>query len=641
MRYFKKRPDLIMDFYFVLSERLLYDKYSYKYKYNHETRLIDKLWCYTEKGKNYNNSILYLQISESALKTELSFTEGVKNSRAINFVKMTIGFAEEIANMRTRIWKNLAVLRKNEEYRHAIDDILLNVHLNGLNEEDSKKYLQSDFNAVYEYVIDKNTPNFIDAKVVERYKVKAERLGIKLDRRFMIAERNTEFRIYKMLRREHLIGRTLDEDAQFQKESISKEISEYDLKDFHELFRVCKFLENTVYDREKWSISAGLDCVFEIIEDDSELYLQVLEEYLKVNVPFSLNGYHQIKYMIDHIGYEDTYYFVNNYAFNKKDTWLSLICECVPEDNISEKIINDYKSFVLNNLEKDNPIAPAIQVVTRYGERDSELKIEVIKAIMANLELSASFLNYVYQDESIERILNFFRNDIDALASIYINALKVGYHFDYDGKLFTKIFDQQPAIWNEYVNWVKSKDNIYGELNEKEIFELIWNVDKWRECVEYAFKVLVDDDKIFYIKNPVILLFAKAIDTTMFERKKSWLIEKLGENSLNIERCKNLIDVVVNVLPDWKLIYILEFLKANKNLEDFKKIHLFPSSCSWSGSEIPLIIEKIDFLRLLKENLQGIDYIDHREYLEDYCMKLEKYKEKVEIREYLENADYA
>lgn len=51
MLYFEKRPDLIMDFYFVLSERLLYDKYSYRDKYNHEMRLLDKVWCYTEEGK--------------------------------------------------------------------------------------------------------------------------------------------------------------------------------------------------------------------------------------------------------------------------------------------------------------------------------------------------------------------------------------------------------------------------------------------------------------------------------------------------------------------------------------------------------------------------------------------------------------
>lgn len=40
-----------MDFYFVLRERFLYDKYSYRDKYNHEMRLLDKLWDYTEEGK--------------------------------------------------------------------------------------------------------------------------------------------------------------------------------------------------------------------------------------------------------------------------------------------------------------------------------------------------------------------------------------------------------------------------------------------------------------------------------------------------------------------------------------------------------------------------------------------------------------
>ena len=108
-----------------------------------------------------------------------------------------------------------------------------------------------------------------------------------------------------------------------------------------------------------------------------------------------------------------------------------------------------------------------------------------------------------------------------------------------------------------------------------------------------------------------------------------------------IERCKKLVDVVVTVLPEWKLEYILEFLKFNKKPEDFKKIHLFNSICSWSGSEITLIIKKMEFLKLLKDNLKGIDYIEHKKYIEDYCMKLEKYKDSVELDEYLENADYA
>ena len=265
----------------------------------------------------------------------------------------------------------------------------------------------------------------------------------------------------------------------------------------------------------------------------------------------------------------------------------------------------------------------------------------VIKAVLTNPQMSANFLSYVYDDVAVEGIINFFENDIIALASIYMSAIENNCHIDYDGKLFKRIFEQHPTVWNEYVDWIKSKDTMCGDGNEHKIIELIWGDDKWRECVEYAFKVLIDDDVIFRIKEPADMLFTNTTDETILERKKYWLIEKLRETSLELKKCKKLIEMVVNVLPDWKLEYILEFLKINKNPEDFKEIPLFPSSYSWSGSEIPLIMEKIDFLKSLKDNIKGINFIEHRKYIEEYRMNLERYKDNVELREYLENADYA
>ena len=94
-------------------------------------------------------------------------------------------------------------------------------------------------------------------------------------------------------------------------------------------------------------------------------------------------------------------------------------------------------------------------------------------------------------------------------------------------------------------------------------------------------------------------------------------------------------------MPHWKLDFILEYLKDNQNIEDFRKINLFPMSASWSGSEVQLIIDKIQFLQSLKEKLKGFVYIEHREYIEKYRRNLEEYKRKVELREYLEEADYA
>lgn len=640
MRYFDRRSDLIMDFYSVFSERLLYDKHSYKDNYDHEMRLLDKLWCYTENGENYNNSILYLNIVEHALKTEISFSEAIRNSKSINYVRMQLGYTEAIASIRTNIWKNLAILRNREEYQSTINNILLGIFFYDLKEEELKQYLQSDFNTIYDFVINKNSPDFFDAKIVARYKALAEQIGIKVDSRYMISEQNLEFRIYEMLRQKHLSGRTIDEDERLHKESISKEIKEYDLNDFQELFRACSFLEQTVRDNEKWSLSMGLDCVFKALENDCVLYLKALELYIHENTPFMLNGYSQIKYMLDHIGYEQTYDFINNNVFDKKDYWLLLIWECIPEENIDNKIVGDFKVYILNSFKQEQPIIPATQVFIRYGERDSEIKKLIINQMMTNLEFSARFLDYADLDEN-EIIIKFFRNDIDSLVCVYKNALSVHGHMDYSGRLFKKIFDQHPTIWNEYIDWIKGKDNLARESNANGIFEFIWSTDKWRECVEYAFKILVDTDKLFYIKTSVRLLFANATNETIFERKRTWLIEKLRENSEDIEKCKKFIEVVVNFLPDWKLVYILEFLKFNKNLDAFKQIYLFPLSCSWSGSRIPLVLEKIEFLKLLKDNLKGIDYIDHRKYLEDYCMSLAKDKDKVELEEYLKNADYA
>lgn len=272
----------------------------------------------------------------------------------------------------------------------------------------------------------------------------------------------------------------------------------------------------------------------------------------------------------------------------------------------------------------------------------SDSAIEVLQEINAK---------YVYgvtatpkRGDGKEKINEFLLGPIRyiiALASIYMSAIENNCHIDYDGKLFKRIFEQHPTVWNEYVDWIKSKDTMCGDGNEHKIIELIWGDDKWRECVEYAFKVLIDDDVIFHIKEPADMLFTNTTDETILERKKYWLIEKLRETSLELKKCKKLIEMVVNVLPDWKLEYILEFLKINKNPEDFKEIPLFPSSYSWSGSEIPLIMEKIDFLKSLKDNIKGINFIEHRKYIEEYRMNLERYKDNVELREYLENADYA
>lgn len=637
MLFFKKRPDLIMDFYFVISGSLLYDKYSWKNKFSNEIDLMDKLWGATQEGSNYNNSILYIHIAEYALSTEFSYTEK-GNNKSINFVTMKINFTKEIASLRSKIWMALGSLRRNVEYRDEVNKLLSEVHLSGLDEENSKLYLQSDFDNIYANVITKGDTNFSDAIIVGKYKENAERFRMPIDERYLISENNHDYRIYKVLSQEHFLGEIPEDDMKIRRKSIAEEIDKYTLNDYRKLFKTCRLLEKNVSEREHYSLSTGLDIVFEILEDDVDLYVKVITEYFNEDAPFMPNSYPQVKYLLAHLGYEKTLELIRNRTFQKRDGWLSVIWECIDEGDINDKIVKDYSLFIKQNLNKENPIIPSAKMLKLYGDRDIELKGEVIKTIIEKPELSASFLGNTYRDDNIEVLLSVFKDDYDEISQIYINAIKSNNLVDYGGKLFIKIFEKRSEIWKEYIDWVKS--NIYRDGYEQIVIGLVWKTQKWKECIDYAFDILIKDDKAFFLEQPSKLLFSKTKDENLNMRKKQWLLDYLHKSHNDIDRCAIIIYVVINVMPDWKLDFILEFLKENKNIEDFKRIQLFPMSSSWSGSEIPLIIDKIRFVETLKEQLKGVDYIEHRRHLEEVRRGLESYKKHIEIEEYIGNADY-
>ena len=641
VEYFEKRPDLIMDFYFVICKQLLYNKYSRNNKYKNERVLIDRLWEATDEGENYNFSILYIHVSQYALMTEHSYMEEGRNNRAVNFVRVRISFDKEIALLRNKIWRTLGVLREKQDYKEIVNDILSEIQFNGVDAKDSIAYLQSDFNTIFAEIIKKDNIDFFDARIIDRYREVANQINSPIDDRYLVSENNRDFRLYRILSREYLLSNTIEDDEETRKADISAEFDSYSLEDYISIFKICDFLQDTVDEKNHWSLSRGLDIVFELLEANQDFYVNVIEEYFKSNAPFRLNGYRQVRFLLSKFGYKKTYNLLNKTEYRGKDTWLSMIWECINEPDITDTVVSDYIDFLERNLEGSNPIVPSVAQLLRFRKSNSSLKNSVLKQIKEKEKLSAAFLRNIYRDDDIKDITDLFKDDYDILSQIYMNALEISEHVDYGGKLFVKIFEKKPNIWKEYVNWAKK--HVHRNEYEKMIFNLIWATENWQECINYAYSIIIDNSMDYFIEYQAQLLFGRVDQESdiIKNRKMEWLLNSLHENCMNISKTIKLIDIVVNAIPHWKLDYILEYLKCNNDIENFKKIHLFPMSYSWSGSEVPLIIDKIRFLQSLKEKLKGYLYIEHRDYIEEYRRNLEEYKRKVELREYLEEVDYA
>ena len=167
------------------------------------------------------------------------------------------------------------------------------------------------------------------------------------------------------------------------------------------------------------------------------------------------------------------------------------------------------------------------------------------------------------------------------------------------------------------------------------IFDLVWQSHEWQNHIEYAYTVMIDPHD--FIDQQAQLLFNRSIDESIISRKKQWLLDNLHKRINSIEACKKLIEIVVSVMPDFKKEFILEFLRLNKNIEDFKKINLFPLSVFGTESEISIIQDKIIFLRELKDCLNEMDNcITYKYYLNNEILALEKNKNDLELNKFIE-----
>lgn len=96
-------------------------------------------------------------------------------------------------------------------------------------------------------------------------------------------------------------------------------------------------------------------------------------------------------------------------------------------------------------------------------------------------------------------------------------------------------------------------------------------------------------------------------------------------------------DVAMELPKNLKVKYIVSLCQEGLSSEELKKVPVIMSyfGVSWSGSEIPLLQGKIDFIEEVIENLPGVTYMRHRMVLEDAIASVKRRIEAAEVHEFL------
>lgn len=635
MRYYEKRPDLIMSFYFAFK-RMLYDDKSPSKGYYYEKVLINKLWKKCSNGDDFNYTFLFLYVSKIALRTSFHYMKPTQRNHSVSLISGNFSFDEKIASLRKLIFNCLCVLRANGDYKNIVDQILNIIHLDFIDDKDSRKFFDFDFNNIYLGIVDdEKNIDFETARIVNNYYKFAIKNNFEIDDRYNVSYNNYDFKIFNILTYDSFDYGKYEEYDDDKKEFILNEVKNYDKDSFQKMFFTLKNIE-TKYEANNLKISDSISIIFEFLKEKPNMYIDVIGIYLTEGAPFIDDFYKEICYLYDLLGYDETYNFINSIQFNHKNRCLFYIFKYATKDGITESICSDYKKLIFDNLYNKRFDVPSIEMLDKYGAVDNELKLQIVSNILDDYQNANDFMKQIQKDADMEKAIQVFSYNIKSLSDIYLKATYLHQYTDYKGEMLRKLIAKMPNIYIDYINFLMTIENVESQHHK---IEMLFEMDDWREYIEHFINMTISDDIISFIKEKIFsFLFSGGNNEIAYKRKKQWLLEEIDKSNYDISRFKKVFYyAIVMANPDYKKDYLLKFLKINQSIDDFKKLEFFPLNSSWTGSEIPLIDENIEFLIELKGNLNDFEYIDHRLYLSDCIKKLEKYKDYVEKNEYLED----
>lgn len=640
MYYFRRKPSKILDFYLLFSDRLGYDQNSFRFEYKKELLIIEYLWKEANKGLNINLTILLLNVIEKFIEFESNIFENYGDKK-VRVITVNLCMCNGLKKLREKLWSILGELYEKERYKKIINNILLDYNPYQLKDEEQLKLIyEVDFKFINENIFNRIiSPDFTQSKIFKHFSKINKRLKISADTIVEEYKKNKEFLMYNTLVEDY-DNTDWEIEQQRRKDNIYNMVKDYKEDDFIKLFNLCNRVLNESKSREQWKLENAITFLFNGIKENVEKYTSSIKAYLKCNTPFSSCIKDKVATLIKVIGSRETKKIIFNYEYKQKNIWVYEFLFCIPAEERDINYSDLLRETFEDEINKEQPTVPSIKCIALYKDIDKDIVLDIsLKLLKVNSPeksyLIKSFLGYSLDKGSSEEIFNIFDERINILESLYLSINKGD--IDYEGNLFINLIRNNVDFLKKFV---QQMININNKDYYIEKFEVLWEQENYNDLIKIAFDTIVeskDDIGLWSCENNIRSIFMCNTSSVIENKKVEW-IKNYIKTVLNNSDYLNLIfQVVMYTLKTHTKEIILYFLDINKNIEMFKSISLFPRFKLWAGSEVIIIEKEIDFLNELIHGINGIEYIEHKEYLKEFILSKEIYKQQILVNEYLED----
>ena len=606
--------------------------------FDNQIAFVNKL---VEKSENWTNkyiTVLFLDLAGNLL--ELYFEQIDRKHDNSVFIHGDIPWSEEIIELRKSIWLELIKLTDDALNVGKIIDII-NDYGRTIQESNLKilKFDLQYISTILDRLVNYNRIDTIIAAEHIRMICNALQIEITALDIFLNIDK---YQLYHLLNENYIEIEDLD---QMEKQT-ERDIKEFlDNKPETALIDIINIgYELNQIGKLEYKIEDRIRLAFNSVYEKKEVFLEAIKYYLKkwefndilyppaiVSKLFDLFDDESVKGIIA---------LANERIHN--NWWFAYYYE-LPKELINEKTCDELLSFLQEKTDSIITTSPnrRLDFLQKYEKYDGDIFLKACKIILSKNEYS-HFIPKIYFDllfnshylEPID-LVSKFSNNLSLLASMYMEMIAYN-GFDRSGEYMATITQAYPQILNEYLLFYRDNKQIrYSDMLVR--LSALFSLDNYLEIFDTIMKALLEIPFISMTISSLLDIRYNPKDTIITERIVSWMKHYITLYYLDYKKMDLLFIMNAYIEQKSRIEVIKFFLSINSDFDTFKKLNLFPVSYSWSGSKLPLIQHRIDFLTDLKSQLTDISFVEHKAYINERIESLEEHKERVEVDEMIGN----
>ena len=606
------------------------DKNSSNHDYDTQIRITDQILANILQNNNIAEVIGFEWCKYSLNFTFEPLEIGRKNKLILYHVE--IKKSDGILEYRKKCWEILVQLSNKPIWHNQIIDFL-DTYGRNCGEGLDKDIINTDLIYIERLLETIKCDEIGFFEIVNLLYCRLNKAGIQLNKKWLAVLSNEKWKLY------HILNYNFwESDLEYDKfvEERNKSLENYSknllVTDMSDLVKtINEFLD---YQSSKNRLSHEINGALEIIlrNLNTECLSVFLESFIKYGTHISIAPYIVLEPLLKEC--EDPsriLAILNNNDFAQKNEWVFCFFEELPKEKVNNQLLNELITFFEDDSDKDIKSVGVRRL--QFLDNFKHLKSNIYPLVYSIILKKASYNPFIVQvyledlfnsnEYTFDELISMFNGDINLLQDMYCFLLERDCYFDSDGSFLLSFLSEDTDFIKKYAeilwkNHEERNDHIFSLCN------VLWTSENY---IAY-FECIFQNRSYCFFKSWSIESFYERIlfstnDDIINCKQMHWIEYMINKYAKNDEII-DLFYAIAVCRDEVRRKALALFLQRNQDIEIFKKLSLFRNGLSVTGSFVPALERRIQFLESLYPLVSGMNYLEHKVYIQNQIESLKK-----------------